>query len=101
MTNEVEGNHTQAAVLTNTSVNSPGQEELPEPMDSSVLQITAKSDSVLLSNPGSNLMPVAEGDDYDSEGEIPVEVGVTKESLMNADEAERSRAVARMIGKSA
>jgi len=101
MTNEVEGNHTQAAVLTNTSVKSPGQEELPEPMDSSVLQITAKSDSVLLSNPGSNLMPVAEGDDYDSEGEIPVEVGVTKESLMNADEAERSRAVARMIGKSA
>lgn len=45
----------------------------------------------------SKLLTVVEGD-TDGDEEVPiVEVGVTKESLMNADEAERSRAVARMI----
>lgn len=46
----------------------------------------------------SHLLPVVEGD-IENEG-IPIEVGVTAESLMQADEAERSRSIARMIGKS-
>jgi hypothetical protein len=45
------------------------------------------------------LLPVVEGD-MESE-DIPIEVGVTAQSLMQADEAERSRSIARMIGKSA
>jgi hypothetical protein len=47
----------------------------------------------------SQLLPVVEGD-IESE-DIPIEVGVTALSLMQADEAERSRSIARMIGKSA
>eukprot|EP00980_Cylindrotheca_fusiformis_P030570 scaffold25049_cov127-Cylindrotheca_fusiformis.AAC.2 len=45
---------------------------------------------------GSNqLLPVVEGE---SESEdVPIEVGVTAQSLMQADEAERSRSIARMI----
>jgi hypothetical protein len=56
-----------------------------------------KTDSALFSETKSKqLTPVVEGEDEP----VPLEVGVTKESLMNADEAERSRAVTRMIGES-
>ncbi len=34
-----------------------------------------------------------------NDGTVPVEVGVTKDSLLNASDAERSRAIARLTGK--
>ena len=45
------------------------------------------------------LLPVFEGEDGNGEDQVPAEIGVTVESLLNADEAERSRAITRMIGK--
>jgi hypothetical protein len=60
----------------------------------------AVSDALLSENKGKGFMPVVEGDDGDADEEVPLEVGVTKESLMNADEAKRSRAVTKMIGES-
>jgi hypothetical protein len=50
----------------------------------------------------SKLLTVVEGEQEqqfnNSEEPIPCEVGVTQESLMQADEAERSRSITRMIG---
>jgi len=43
------------------------------------------------------LLPVFEGEDRDGDFIVPAEIGVTKESLLNADDAERSRAITRMI----
>jgi Citrate transporter len=47
------------------------------------------------------LRPVVEGEEVHEYGFDPpvTEIGVTKESLMQADEAERSRSITRMIGK--
>ncbi len=53
----------------------------------------------LLSGSKAQLLPVFEGDDRDTDEIVPVEIGVTMESLLNAEEAERSRAITRMIGE--
>ena len=47
------------------------------------------------------LVTVVEASEEDHDSTRPVsEVGLTKESLLQADEAERSRSITRMIGKS-
>jgi hypothetical protein len=62
---------------------------IPEPASNKESNMGTKTD----------LLPVFEGEDHHGEDQVPAEIGVTVESLLNADEAERSRAITRMIGQ--
>lgn len=57
----------------------------------------ASSSKQFISGTNMELLPVYEGEDHDGEEQVPAEIGVSVESLLNADEAERSRAITRMI----
>lgn len=101
MTNELEQIPESANVLDGASNDPPATKQgRDEQLSASTSGRIPKNDSALFSDNKSKLLTVTEGEGYydGHDEEIPVEVGVTKESLMNADEAERSRAVARMIG---
>mmetsp|Transcript_18082 Transcript_18082/g.51383 ORF Transcript_18082/g.51383 Transcript_18082/m.51383 type:complete len:1343 (+) Transcript_18082:187-4215(+) len=71
-----------------------------ETADTTVSQDFDKKQNLLISKTKNSSLPVVvEGDELlssDAHG-IPIEVGVTKESLLQADEAERSRSLTRMI----
>jgi hypothetical protein len=88
---------------TTTTTTQPHQEETKTTEGPATLSTTTttlvKSESTM----NKKLLTVVEGDQEQQfnniEEQIPCEVGVTKESLMQADEAERSRSITRMIGK--
>lgn len=46
-----------------------------------------------------NLPSLDKRDDRNGNNDVPVEIGVTVESLLNSNDTERSRAITRMIGK--
>jgi hypothetical protein len=80
---------------TNNTMVDDGEDVLPEARDLETKTTAMLHDSI------SNLLltVVAEGGEGEVSEEFPCEVGVTKESLTQADEAERSRSITRMIGK--
>ena len=81
----------------------PGQEqavaqtETAASKDSGTTEVATLSEKVpIISKMPLSIVP--EGEE-DGEGSVPFEVGLTKESLLRADEAERSRTISRLTGK--
>jgi hypothetical protein len=88
LTNEIQEEEEEEAATT--------AEPLSETNQSAEGEALPKTESTtILTEENAKLFTVVEGE---AEEEVPCEVGVTKESLMQADEAERSRSITRMIG---
>jgi di/tricarboxylate transporter len=76
-----------------------GRDVLPETSEVEPPQLETNTAMLNESNSKNMLLTVVEEGEEEVNEEVPCEVGVTKESLIQADEAERSRSITRMIGK--
>jgi hypothetical protein len=94
LTNEWQETNDKNDNNNNNTMVDDGEDVLPEARD-----LEKKTSAMLNESLSNMLLTVVEEGEGEASEAFPCEVGVTKESLIQADEAERSRSITRMIGK--